>query len=562
MSRTADLEKSIKIVGTWLYRIGLLSYGIVIIIFNSNAFHIAWYISAALVFSLLTTLLRRESEKSQQVMIFADFALIYLILYGKQITFNHSIFLVLPICNLPNLIRKRWHYLLVLMLTGICFCLLNMRIVYSIAIPMTALGLISLFEYYRNKAFSFVHNLNSTVFDLYDAYAKEKTDVPSRMYQTVLDCFNNSRFSSLFMTQKIFYLDLHKDGTYDILNSSSFNIVFSIKLEPGELQKIAVEKEVVSGVSIVTDGGEIGDCYLIPVPRGSATGIFILSVVSKPHPLNRLSGIRDWLLKPSFLPFFGQLAIFMDAQIAHKKDGAAKFESIKGDYEYVLKAISAVHYIRNRLTPFNNYLEMIADVDREKDPVIKAKLQQVLKEETNRSRKSFKEIDTRSNQVLNDDDNPFNVCHDVVEMRVNELFEELRSLTADMRNSGGILSAMELPQYEKKVTVSKKGIIVVFSDLVNNIRKHKAGEFRITFSHMADELHIAFWNKTADGKIARLREMVSYFESDDKAHIFTSKTKGQFMMKDFLKQMGIKATVVYVEKENSFCFTIILKTTL
>jgi hypothetical protein len=75
-----------------------------------------------------------------------------------------------------------------------------------------------------------------------------------------------------------------------------------------------------------------------------------------------------------------------------------------------------------------------------------------------------------------------------------------------------------------------------------------------------EELLITFKNAVAPGTENRIRELINYFESEETYHIFKLKTKGAFLVKDFLRQMNIRLKVSFTDHQ--FCFVLIIKTSL
>jgi len=197
---------------------------------------------------------------------------------------------------------------------------------------------------------------------------------------------------------------------------------------------------------------------------------------------------------------------------------------------------------------------MASDYELEKDIDLKKVLNKLLLEENNSAKSALSEILNRANQILEEGANPFNVTSDIGDIQIQGLFSELRILSSEMFGSNRIENDLQKEQFDYNVSVSNKGIHIVFSDILNNIRKYYNGEYAIRFEIFDNNLIISFENNfhPIPINLDNIKKLIKYFNSEENYNIFKMTTKGAFLMKDFLRQMDIKLEVSLNEEKSLF----------
>jgi hypothetical protein len=107
---------------------------------------------------------------------------------------------------------------------------------------------------------------------------------------------------------------------------------------------------------------------------------------------------------------------------------------------------------------------------------------------------------------------------------------------------------------KQKAYISNKGITIILSDIIGNIKKHSNGIHNVLFAIENDKLLLRFTNKydSNHSKQLKLKELVDYFDSDENYNIFKMSSKGAFLIKDFSKQMDIGVVAINEELKSRF----------
>jgi hypothetical protein len=354
----------------------------------------------------------------------------------------------------------------------------------------------------------------------------------------------------------IFCLRL-KDNVYFVQNSS--HLIIQIEFDFFEEFQKKVQAEILFSDEKIKVNGESSQFNLVvPIKNGGEFFVFFILGKRSVNLINVLPVARDrYFLSPFLVPFFSQLSNFFLNEYRLRQSRVKKIDEIKGEYDYVLRTINAVHFIRNRLTPFKNYLEMTSDMYKPNtyNEDVKKRLENVISEENERSQSTLREIFARAKQILEEGDNPFNVTKDITFIELRIIFNDLQSLLFDIMGNASIEKGFKPQDLLRKINISHKGISIILSDIVGNIKKHSNGNFNVFFVVNNENLFIKFNNNfvSDSSTIKKLRELHDYFASDENYNIFKMSSKGAFLIKDFSRQMNIQVNAEVDEVKFNFC---------
>jgi len=555
MSYKHSLDEVLKKLGSIFFRVLIISYGIVMISIYENHFAFYYYIIGIVIYLFLFSQFMGKVGYQSILRLLIDFVFIVFTLYAKPLNLLTISFLLLPIFNNPNHSGAKRSYFFLFLFVFMSYSFLVQKVDLLSLIPLSWFLLISLVEYFRTRSLSFFYSLTSSVTQLYES--KKRFESDEVIYNDILSRFNNSRAGSVFEINKIVYIKHKEDNDYYVWNSSPLVSVINIPDEKLSAFLDTVSKnEIFEFHDISFEEILVPKALVIPIKYSDkGFNFFILQVTYKKHLGNLIPPLRDkFYFTPCLMPFFRQLSVFFEVEHSFKKDRIQKFEKIKAEYDYVLRTMSAVHFIRNRLSPFKNFLEMSSDIRTDKNisEEIKPELNEIILSENQRSKITLNEILIRVNQILESSDNPFNVTSDIKKIKVKHVFLELRRLVAEILSGYKFESRLTSDDYEKEVSISKMGINVVFSDLVNNMNKHGVGNYMFLLEKTDATITISFSNEYLPSKESDLNDLVKYFESDENNNIFKMGTKGSFLLKNFLVQMSIKIYTEIDKKSRTF----------
>jgi hypothetical protein len=555
MSKILDFDVLARRIISVFYRIVLFSYGISLFIIYPNYFPVYIYAASFCFYLGSSYVLITKKTPYQKTRLFLDYSFIFLLLYQKPL--NNIIcivFLLLPVFNAPNFSGQKRSYFFLYTIPIIIFLIISTeKFAFSLLIPFLGLFCISYFEYARSRAFNFYYSLTNSISDFYNA--RKESGREYGIYHDIMVKFNSNKFSTLCIVESMFCLSI-KDNQCTVQNSSSHFLKIDVLDLPDFIKK-AKHGDVFSDVKIKINERIVDLNIIIPIEKAGIYSVFVIAGTKANNLLNILPAVRDkFFLSPFLRPFFMQLSEFFSVEYSFRQNRLKKFEEISNEYEYVLRTINAVHFIRNRLTPFRNYLEMTSDIYKttQYSEDVKKLLENVIYEENGRSKAALTEILTRSKQILEEGDNPFNVTKDIVITDIRTILSDMREILLEIVQNGLVEVRLNNNNIKQKAYISNKGITIILSDIIGNIKKHSNGIHNVLFAIENDKLLLRFTNKydSNHSKQLKLKELVDYFDSDENYNIFKMSSKGAFLIKDFSKQMDIGVVAINEELKSRF----------
>ncbi len=382
MNKILEFDNMVRKIISVLYRIVLIFYGTSIVLSIENYFPWSVYVIAFLLYVILSYYLIRNKSAYIKIRLLLDYSLIFLILFNKPIdSLVYGVFLLIPIFNTPNFSGQKRSYFMLYSIPIMSYFFLTRHSLHLIfLVPFLSLFCISYLEYIRSKSFNFYYALTNSISEFYDARMQTGRDY--KIYNTIIKKFNTNKFSSVCIVEAIFCLRF-KGESFFIQNSSTLSFDVEIEDLSDFLSKVKLN-EVFSDSKIKVDEKKLNFNLAIPVKREEEYEVYIITGVVSKNLINVFAYIRDkYFLTPFLIPFFVQLSRFFAIEYRFRKNKVKNFQKIRGEYEYVLRTINAVHFIRNRLTPFKNYLEMTSDLYRPNVylPEVKTQLENIIIEE-------------------------------------------------------------------------------------------------------------------------------------------------------------------------------------
>ena len=541
MTKQPQFEKLIRTVTSILYRTILIAYSLFLMLVYTNALHIVLYISCLMAYGVISHFLILGKRKYQiRLRIILDYSIITLFLYSKPIEeLICTVYLLLPIFNTPNFSgTKRNYFLLFAPIIAIYVYYTERPLGVYLAVPFLMIMAISLMEYLRTRANNFYYGLTDSITEFYASTHKVTNEY--EIYKDLITRFNENKFSRLLQLDSIVNLLVH-NKEFLVMNSSEF--INKIDLADYPTFRKNVIKNDVFELDIQINGITT-KCLVIPLRGAPEPQAYLMCGKKTGHFLNYMPYFRDeFVLKPFLQPFFQQLSEFFANESHFKRNRMAKFQKVSNEYEYVLKTINALHFIRNRLSPFNNYLEMTSDLYRDHTMSTEKRetLLGIVIAENTTSRGALKDILSRAQQILENGENPFDMVSKMRDFSTLFLLSELRNLLRESFGRINLVNDLSKKDMERNITIASWGMNIVFSDIIGNIKKHGTGEFIVTVKVENEKLFITFSNKFHNhpSNIDKLKELCRYTASEENSNIFKLSSKGAFMMKDFLKQMGV-----------------------
>jgi len=209
--------------------------------------------------------------------------------------------------------------------------------------------------------------------------------------------------------------------------------------------------------------------------------------------------------------------------------------------KYVNYAIKSMHFIRNRLTPFNNLTELLSHFFNNKfnDDHDRATTLNFIKSESNNCKTELHHLVKRANYILENNRNPFGKT-------LSENVSIIDIYTSVGRNfnyffPGKVIQAkiVESEIYKNyHLEMNKEGFEIFISDWLNNCQKYSKGYIQCDLELSNEFLKITFVNNY-NLKEQDVKSLVKDLNSDSKKEILKRSTNGVFLIKEFLGSMDI-----------------------
>ncbi len=223
-----------------------------------------------------------------------------------------------------------------------------------------------------------------------------------------------------------------------------------------------------------------------------------------------------------------------------------EIQNLQQKSRFVNASINTMHFIKNRMTPFQTLLDYLKNDGNIQESPAYPKLLTNVRKSCDREMKAILE---RAAYLLEKGNNPFKyqVLSEVDSRSVFTLLrtiwtdtfvEEFDKLTTTGRESAD-------------VPVNLEGLDVLFSDIIGNIQKYSIEKRFCSFNVQDEVLAITFQN---DFKSRRdVESLVSYMNGDEKDEVQFRITHGTPLIKQNCKDqnIAIKASIINDEDGNN-----------
>jgi len=233
-------------------------------------------------------------------------------------------------------------------------------------------------------------------------------------------------------------------------------------------------------------------------------------------------------------------------------------DSIRKKFEFVLKSINAMHYVRNKLSPPKTLSELAYKYffqSRKDDMMVS-----FIKDSISKSLNNFKKIEKHAKYILEKSENPF-VVDNIEIFNIGKLINLIRKTSTQNLDSLNMSFNIDITQ-AKETFVKYDEIIleIVFSDLFENISKYYNGTAELQLTYLSNVLEIIVENDVdfSKVKIGELKKLVDNYNSHEKWEINEQSTHGLTLVKSYLNQMSIENYIKVDEK--TYYFYVILNT--
>lgn len=530
MSTLLKIDLKARLIISIVYRILIALYGISICLkFQQNS-EVSTCIIITFIYILIFAILYGQNGIFSYARLFLDYLYIFFVIHNTSIdSFYVSTFLFLPILNSGNHTSNKKSILLYLI--PIIFLVYIKNYSWYILIPFIMFIIINFFGTIRFGYIDFNENLNSLVDDF---LINQESNKPHKIYKKAIEILNKTSLI-LFKTKKILCLRVNGSQS-NLVNASEF--VWNYTLDENKffqnLNEIKSKNLTIYHSDLMINN--------IKYPRNVC---FIYEVYNIKYcyfiiPSEENNFIIDNSILPFFneliAPFFIRLSKIFESNIENKKFEVDKIIEMENKISYVQNAISSMHFIRNKLGPIYNYLEMMSDYNKLETSKEKESLNLIIINERQKLGVSIDNILDRANYILDKSNNPFTV-NDLKFHNIKKLYNEIKRVWESYFDNFKPIINLDIINNNYEVKFNDVGLELVFVNWFNNIKRYGSDIRNVTLFENDQYLIIDFQNSVSD--LLGAIEVVKVFSSIDRIEILKRQTHGLIEIIDFLEQMNI-----------------------
>ena len=531
--------ESRKLQALLLYKLILLVFTLYIGITYEHIFPIYVYILCVICYFLYYIIGINTVRRFSHI---ADLALIVIFLFGKHLnSFGFALYLLLPIICRGIYTNKNNHdkffyieYLLTLLFLYIFPEFDGWKGIVHLIIPVLLIMLVN-FCYYRRWD---IDEIDADLLDLLDNYYISAL----QSYQVYRGAIKLLKKQGVNISNIACFTADDNYNKLHLVNSSSLIFRFEYNLNTSIKEKLRRFEYAHNG-DYTIDGLKFSQNITFAIKQESDKNNFcyLLFVVffdgKKPNILeNRIDGLHRFFSRMS-------KAILFERELRLRRTD--EIQNLQQKSRFVNASINTMHFIKNRMTPFQTLLDYLKNEGNIQELESYPKLLANVRKSCEREMKAILE---RSAYLLNKDNNPFKfqVLTDVDSRNIFTLLrtiwtdtfiEEFDNLTTTGREC-------------LNVSVNLEGLDVLFSDIIGNIQKYSITKRSCTFDVQDKNLVITFKN---DFKYIReVEALVSYMNGDEKDEVQFRITHGTPLIKQNCKDQNIRISSSIVSDDDGY----------
>lgn len=547
-----------KKINSILFRIVLIAFAIVLVIFHENVFNKYAYILGTIVYFSIFFFLTKYSK----VRLLNDFVYINFILLGKNpndiMVFT---FLILPIINSINFSGTKKSFLLYILIAitfinQLCYFnhIIKPEYVISNLHPLIIIFFLWLINSYTDKRLklkSFREELISVVDDFY--LNNEEIQKPHKIYRQLIKVINEN--TNKIVVEDIVCFAIHKEKIEKLIITNSSSFLWKFNFEKKDIIEEIRKKKLLLNVDLTIDGKRKLFNLMLYTRVQEQEYIFIISTKKTLPQYYLVIGFFDRTLMPAF------------RKISNVLLSEKKLQEIRNDEitrlsqksQYVSRANKTMHHIRNRLGPFSNLIKMLENLDSIPPDKIESFKTLIIKE-TETARTELASIINRANNMLEKNNNPF-VYTNLIYVSIRSVFTTLkRNMYNYFPNVEIVIDLqIDISLNKKRILVNEEGFELFLSDWLNNISKYKKNIVDCKFTVTESALEISFSNDYNSSKI-EIEKLISDLTSDDRNEIMRRTTHGLYTIKSTLEEMNIPFEASHNDIEKKIILKLTFKT--
>lgn len=343
-----------RIRNSLYFRFLCISYAIFLCIFNENYFPQWLYLVSTILYlaGYIYLAYFAKSIKANSIRLLWDYVFIIFISYEKNVTdISTSIFILLPVYNAINFTGNRRSPILLIGCATFSYVFIYYSYFHSIPVFWGFLGLLCI-DYYssiRWKTELISDNLMDIIDDFYSNVKK-----PHSIYGQAIDQINIVLKKN--SVNGIFCFVLNGEAI-NIVNSSKQVIFYHIDIDSKQMDFLRT-RGFKHNITFQYDftRSEFNYCIYIKSPSNTGTKeyLFILDLSKNLTFYDEFSGVKGLLQT-----FFTRIAKLLHNESILIDRKRSSMKEIRNRNRFVEQSVNTMHFIRNRLSPYRNLLQLI-----------------------------------------------------------------------------------------------------------------------------------------------------------------------------------------------------------
>lgn len=522
-----------------IFRFLLLSYGMYLFINFGTYDNILVFFLLVVLYISIYLFTRKKDRIWSIIRLVNDYLLINYLIYSTDSP-KHLLFslLILPIINSPNHSGRNRSIVVIYILMALSIFHLN-QFAWNFDSTATVIVfvLIGIMDIFRSNYIYRTEQLNSKIegylntdFGLNKSY---------HIYRGLMSNLNSTRFFG-FNIDRVLCFRVLKNERIVLVNSSKFVINYSFSRDAyTNLLSISSKNTTSYGIEIQIENQAYVNTLAI-VDRSAGDFTFIYLFVSDSLPNFRL--LFNYLFVSQLKPVLRKISKIIELENNLQKSKVEFIHQIIEKYYYVINAEKALHFIRNKLSPIKNYLDMMEDF--EENNLNDQDLRDIIDSERRKLKVNFDLINSKANIILDKGKNPFFIAR-TAPFSIKSLLGTLRRIWNcyfdDFEQVVSVDSNIDINT--STIYGNDDGFELVFTDWISNIDKYGTGKRSITLKKTPNNFVLSFANSVSKVLTGEIEQIIADYNSKNKNEILKRRRHGLFNVKLFLEEMSINSDI-------------------
>lgn len=543
-----------------IFRILLIVFSIYILLVNGLYFNFSVYLLCLLIYVVNYIFLLFNGDEQGKLRLVNDYSLITFILLGQDIyLISNFIFFAIPLVNSSNHSERKNNLFFFLFVTTVSLIFISFFNTFfdKITLLLFPLGMIYLISIITSARKRSERKLVNQFNKIENSLNKILTFPKSYMlYTEILEEIKKLKFFNLNFNiyKDIACFNIKEIGSVHLVNSSLFIYEYgTIKKERLKDFDLDSEKtEYIEAFSVKFNDIEYTNSLVIKV---KSKKIYLFILTNK----EENTSVQNLYVFNVLKPIFERLARVIEFELNFNYEKRKNLVDIKSKFLYIRNAETAMHFIKNKLSPLANLIEVFGDLLEKNvlfpnDPA----LHRFVKTENDKSKNSVSKIIGQADLILDKSENPFNFSqlhlyeiHKVVTV-TKELADEFLLTNYNITFN---LDYLSIDRYELKY--NPEGFYLLITDWFANMKKYGTNH-EVYFSENSDYFLLIFANEFDETQIIKVGTLVREFNDNKRNEIIRRKSHGLFQIKTSLEQMELIGKMSIISK-NELSFEIKFK---